>query len=94
MRHHIIVKFKKDAPSLKDMLPRIRTIFSGVLEVPGVSGYEILENCVDRSNRYDLMIVITMRREALETYDNCEAHHAWKNEFSAYIESKAIFDSV
>ncbi len=94
MKHHIIVKFRNDAPSVEEMMPRIDAIFSGVLEVPGVRGYEILENCVDRSNRYNLMIVITMDRDALGTYDKCEAHHAWKNEFSGYIESKAIFDSL
>lgn len=92
MKHHIIVKFKKEAPALKEMLPRIDEIFSGVKNVPGVKDYSLVENCIDRSNRYNLMIVIYMEKDALEKYDCCEAHHAWKEEFSKYMESKAIFD--
>ncbi|MCQ2611415.1 MAG: hypothetical protein MJ169_06650 [Treponema sp.] len=92
MKHHIIVKFKKEAPELSQMLPRIQQIFSGVLKVSGVSSYELIPNCIDRSNRYNLMIVITMDKNALESYDACDAHHQWKDEFTALIESKAIFD--
>ncbi|MDY3758687.1 MAG: hypothetical protein SOZ72_04850 [Treponema sp.] len=38
------------------------------------------------------MIQIDMSRESLENYDHCQAHIIWKEEFSAYIEKKAIFD--
>ncbi len=92
MKHHIIVKFKKDAPSLDQMMPEIDSIFKGVLEVPGVSGYNLVRNCIDRPNRYDLMIIIEMEKGSLESYDNCHSHHQWKEKFSQYMESKAIFD--
>lgn len=92
MKHHIIVKFNETAPELKKMLPRIDQIFSGVLKVPGISGYKLVKNCIARPNRYDLMIIIEMAENALPAYDDCEAHHAWKNEFSSLIEKKAIFD--
>lgn len=39
MKHNIIVKFSKDAPSVESMLPRINEIFSGVLEVDGVESF-------------------------------------------------------
>lgn len=93
MKHHIIVKFKKEAPALNEMLPDIEKIFEGVLEVPGVNSYNLVLNCIDRSNRYNLMIVIDMEKSALEAYDNCHAHHMWKDNYSQFIESKAIFDS-
>lgn len=50
------------------------------------------KNCINRDNRYDIMIQIDMSRESLENYDNCQAHIIWKEEFFAYIEKKAIFD--
>ncbi len=79
MKHHIIVKFNKDAPALNEMLPDIEKIFEGVLEVPGVNSYNL--------------VVIDMEKSALEAYDNCHAHHIWKDNYSKFIESKAIFDS-
>lgn len=93
MKHHIIVKFKESAPALETMLPDIEKIFGGVMEVPGVKGFELIKNCIDRSNRYHLMIVIDMEKSALEAYDNCHAHHQWKDNYTQFIESKAIFDS-
>ncbi len=92
MKHHIIVKFNENAPELEKMLPRIDQIFSGVMQVPGVSGYRLVKNCVARSNRYHLMIIVEMEESALAAYDECEAHHTWKDEFSSLIEKKAIFD--
>lgn len=92
MKHNIIVKFSKDAPSVENMLPRINEIFSGVLEVDGVESFCVFRNCINRDNRYDIMIQIDMSRESLENYDHCQAHIIWKEEFSAYIEKKAIFD--
>ena len=93
MKHHIIVKLNKDAHALEEMLPDIEKIFEVVLEVPGVNSYNLVLNCIDRSNRYNLMIVIDMEKSALEAYDNCHAHHMWKDNYSKFIESKAIFDS-
>lgn len=92
MKHNIIVKFSKDAPSVESMLPRINEIFSGTLEVDGVDSFTVFRNCINRDNRYDIMIQIEMKKEALEDYDHCQAHKTWKEEFSGYIEKKAIFD--
>lgn len=92
MKHHIIVKFKNDAPALEEMLPRIDEIFSDCLKIEGISGYRLIKNCIDRSNRYDLMIVVEMEKSALEIYDASAAHKIWKEEFGSLIESKCIFD--
>lgn len=49
-------------------------------------------NCIDRPNRYDLMITIDMDEEALAAYDASDPHHEWKETFGDLIEKKAIFD--
>ena len=45
-----------------------------------------------RENRYDVMIVLEMDRDALPLYDDSEMHHRWKGEFGGLLEKKAIFD--
>ncbi len=90
MRHHIIVKFK-DKNTLCE-LDHIKEIFSECLKIDGVSDIEYHLNCIDKDNRYDLMIVLIMDKESLPLYDKCEAHKKWKNEYTDKIEKKAIFD--
>ena len=91
MKHHILVKFTEgtDAAAL---LEPIRALFAQTLELPGVHGLELKPNCVDRPNRYDLMIVMDMDREALPVYDVSEPHLQWKRDYADRIAKKAIFD--
>ena len=70
----------------------VRELFSGCTEIGGVHGCEIIENCVDRPNRYDLMIVISMDADALTAWDESGIHKKWKKEYGESIEKKAIFD--
>ena len=67
-------------------------MFRGALEVPGVREVRVTPNVIDRPNRYDLLIVLTMDREALPAYDACDAHCLWKQRYGGLIEKKAIFD--
>jgi len=90
MKHHIIVKWNDRSTNKK--LDEIRAIFDQTLEIPGVRSVEYKENCIDRPNRYDLMIVIDMEPEALPAYDDSEPHHRWKQTFGPLMEKKAIFD--
>lgn len=89
MRHHILVKWKE---GYRADVAKIRRLFEETLEIPGISCVSVHPNVVDRSNRYDLLILVHMERQALETYDACEAHHRWKDEYGQFIEKKAIFD--
>ena len=91
MKHHIIVKFVEgtDADAL---LEPVKAIFARTLEIPGVHGLELKRNCVDRPNRYDLMIVLDMEPEALPAYDASEPHLQWKREYADRVAKKAIFD--
>ena len=92
MKHYILAKF---LPQFAEKLPffcRIEEIFSTVDEIPGVYAAQVYTNCIDRENRYDIMIVLDMEKEALPGWDSSEQHQRWKTEFGPLLEKKAIFD--
>ena len=91
MKHYIIVKFTQGV-EVGELLEPIRELFSETLTIPGIHGLELRRCCVDRSNRYDLMIVLDMDKEALAAYDASEPHHRWKETYGDKIAAKAIFD--
>ena len=91
MKHHILVKFA-DGTDVRALTEPVRAIFAETLQIPGVHGLEVRENCVHRPNRYDLMIVLDMDPEALPAYDASEPHHRWKAEYGPITAKKAIFD--
>ncbi|MBQ8313051.1 MAG: hypothetical protein IJX84_07610 [Clostridia bacterium] len=92
MQHHILVKWKERPADVPARLREVEAVFAPCLEVPGVQQVEVIPNVIDRPNRYDLLIRITMDEAALPLYDDCDAHHRWKDEYGALIEKKAIFD--
>ena len=77
-----------------ELLEPVTEIFQGVLAIPGVSSVSVMPCCIDRPNRYDLMIEIEMEKEALEAYDGCETHRLWKETYGDLLEKKAIFDCL
>ena len=84
-------------PLLKDItqilqLKRIQELFSGSGDIPGIRNAALYPSAVDRPNRYDLMIQLDMDRQALEAWDESALHRRWKEEFSPFLQSKAIFD--
>ena len=91
MKHCIIVKFI-EGTDRKALLEPIRAIFSETLSIPGVRELELRTNCIDRPNRYDLMIVLDMDPSALPAYDASVPHQRWKTEYGAVVAKKAIFD--
>jgi len=93
MYHCIIVKFNDKMKDLDAAMPRIRELFDASLSIPGISEAVFFRNCTPRPNRYDLMIEMDMDREALEVYDECEAHKKWKQEYGDLLLKKTIFDS-
>ena len=92
MKHHILVKWNEKAPNHDRLREEIETLFQGALEVPGIHRVDVLPNVIDRPNRYDLLILLTMEKDALDAYDNCAPHHAFKETYTPYMEKKAIFD--
>ena len=92
MRHHILVKWNEQAPDHDQLRQEIASLFQALLEVPGIHHVDVLPSVIDRPNRYDLLVLITMDKDALPAYDGCAAHHAFKETYTPYMEKKAIFD--
>ena len=65
MRHYILAKFQADAGDWHGYLPRIREIFGAAGEIPGVRGAAVYPGCVDRENRYHVLIELEMEPSAL-----------------------------
>ncbi len=92
MKHYIIAKFVENTDVAALVAP-VTALFEETLQIAGIHAVKVKPCCVARPNRYDLMIVITMDREALEAYDACEPHKRWKKEYGPLIAAKTIFDS-
>ena len=92
MKHCILAKWNENVTDKAALLPPITALFGTVNTIPGVHGAEVIPNCVDRDNRYDVLIRLDMDREALPLYDVSAMHHRWKDEFTPLLEKKAIFD--
>ena len=93
MKHYIIVKWNQLVRNKDEAANRAEEVFSSVVDISGITKVEVIKNVVDRPNRYDLMIVITMTPDALPAYDASEQHVRWKADFGALIEAKTIFDA-
>ena len=85
MQHCILVKWTPDADD-KDALAK-EAVADGV-----ATALTIRRNVINRPNRYDLLIELTMTPDMLPAYDASEPHHRWKETFGARIQQKAIFD--
>ena len=92
MKHYIIAKFNEGC-EWKPMLGAITELFEETLQIPGVHAVTVKPCCINRPNRYDLMIEMEMEPEALAVYDACEAHKKWKQEYGDLLQKKTIFDS-
>ena len=92
MKHHIIVKWNGNVVDKAEILEDVRKLYSNVSTIPGISGCEVIPNCVARDNRYDCMIIVHLEPDALPAWDESEIHHLWKKQYGDMIEKKAIFD--
>lgn len=89
MKHHILVKWKNNCqPETKP----VQMLFDEALSIPGVYSVSLHFNVVDRPNRYDLLILMCMDQDALETFDASDVHMRWKQQYDERIAQKAIFD--
>lgn len=94
MRHEIIVKF---VPEVKNtgygsLLEEIGSLFRPCTEIPGIKNVQLFPNQVNRPNRFDLMIEITMDPGALEAWDQSDLHQQWKSRYGSIIDRKTIID--
>ena len=91
MKHYIVAKLK-DSSKRERLVAPVLSLFENTLSIPGIHNVSVNSCCIDRPNRYDLMIIIDMDEEALPLYDESEPHKTWKREYGDLLESKAIFD--
>lgn len=93
MQHHVIVKYNDSVKDKNALSQEIANLFKGMEgTVPGVHKVSPHTNCIDMSNRYDLMIIVDMEKNALEAYSNSPIHDTWINNYPHYLESKVIMD--
>ena len=92
MKHYIIGKFKPEVTDKAAQCACIADLFSMAAQIPGIRGAEVRPNCIDRDNRFDVMIVLDMEKDALPAWDGSDLHHRWKDTFGALLEKKTIFD--
>lgn len=93
MKHYIIVKFNETVTDKVRIGKEVLALFSELKGKNGIHDVQIKMNCISRDNRFDLMIIVDMDKEALSFYDESEQHKKWKKDYSCYILNKAIFDS-
>ena len=92
MKHCILVKWSEDIKDKDEIANKVKINFDKLLEINGIRGVDYIKNCIDRSNRYDLLIRIDMDKEALSIYDMSAPHLEWKEKYGKFAEKKAIFD--
>lgn len=92
MKHYIIVKYKDSVHDQQILYHEISELFSRATQLEGVTSISLSPAILVSEKRYDLMICIDMKREALEAFDLSDIHRLWKENYSQYIAHKAIFD--
>ena len=93
MQHHVIVKFNDKVKDKVAFADEIGNLFRGMVgTVKGVHKVSPHKNCINMSNRYDLMIIVDMDKNALDAYSVSPIHDKWINDYSEYLESKVIMD--
>ena len=60
--------------------------------IEGIHKVEYKQNCIDRANRFDLLVEIDVDKEVLPIYDKSVPHLEWKEKYGKFVENKAIFD--
>ena len=91
MKHYIIVKFT-EGTDFHALEKPVRGIFEQTLTIPGIHGVDVRLSNSDRPNRYDMMIVMDMDKEALSAYEVSAPHLRWKSEYGDLVAKKTIFD--
>ena len=92
MKHCILIKWNREAEDKNEMLGKVKNVFDQLLIIDGIHKVEYRQNCIDRANRFDLLVEIDMDKEVLPIYDKSVPHLEWKEKYGKFVENKAIFD--
>ncbi len=91
MKHLIIVKSTPEVDPHAFALAA-ENHFKDIVKIPGIHDIKVIEGIREHENRYHFIIEIDMDKEALPAYNESKCHHDWKENYSSWIEKKAIFD--
>ena len=92
MKHYIIAKLNEGIDK-NELIAPVTAIFEDTLQIPGIYHVKVKPCCIDRPNRYDLMIEIEMDKDALPADDASAPHKKWKEIYGGMLSAKTIFDS-
>lgn len=93
MQHHVIVKFNDKVKDKAAFADEVGNLFKGMVgTVKGVYKVSPHKNCINMPNRFDLMIIVDMDKDALEAYSSSPIHENWIQNYSKYLELKTIMD--
>ena len=92
MKHCILVKWSDEIKDKHEFVKTVKSVIDKLLIIEGIHKIDYVENCIERSNRYDLLIRIEMDKEVLPIYDASAPHLEWKEKYGKFAEKKAIFD--
>lgn len=92
MKHYIIVKFNETVRDKAALCGEIEALFADAEKIEGIHRVSFYPSVIDLPNRYDLMILLEMNREALPLFDASNIHRDWKAGYSGYLTDKTIFD--
>lgn len=92
MIHYIIIKFIDTVSNKEELSNQINELFLRSYGITGIHQVEVFSSCIDKANRYDLMIKMELEPEALEDFDSSVIHQTWKEKFEKYLAAKTIFD--
>ena len=92
MKHCILVKWNKEIKDKNAMADTVKSVFDKLLSIQGIHEIKYRKNCIDRENRFDLLISIDMDKAVLSVYDTSAPHVEWKEKYGKFVEKKAIFD--
>lgn len=92
MKHCILIKWNREIEDKNEMLGKVKNVFDQLLIIDGIHKVEYRQNCIDRANRFDLLVEIDMDKEVLPIYDKSAPHLEWKEKYGKFVENKAIFD--
>lgn len=94
MYHYILAKYNNTVVDKDRLSEEAIALFKGLEKsTEGIKKVTGKKNIIPRDNRFDLMIVIEMDKEALDSYDHSPEHLEWKTNYAKYLEKKAIFDA-
>lgn len=92
MKHYIIVKFSEAVKEKEVLYPELEVLFKKAEKIEGIHQVSFYPSVIDLPDRYDIMILMEMEREALPLFDASNIHRNWKTKYGSLLAAKTIFD--